>query len=1604
MKRPILSCIIASFVALAFQSSSRGQQAEEYVLAIDVQIIMPQPSGVQASAVAHVSPTGSIDSIKVVNPGSGYGLSPWITVDTPLDEKGATPILGTPVIQDGAITEIKIENGGSGYSAAFPPQVWIDSPNRRAQARAVLSGSTLTGIEIIDPGSGYVSAGSNGFVVNFNPKKNAQLTLGANALVHSGLGKVGQLFPVLNGEGYSTLRGLPVPTRPDAVVRALGYYTPGDGGGGMFFWNPDRTFAMARQVSILDGGVDYRPGDLVLLNGRQRFLVTEVNKRGSTQFPDGLYTDYTEVAPSGKVDVGAIAKMVPVEYTDFATVPTQTNWVNSSARWSESPDIVVAGWDAGNGALKIVDDGKRSHLTMEQVFAKHETIRGEKSGATGEVGGFGADSGQFWITLIKSTVSGAFVPGERLMTVDGPGSGQPFVKGSGPLDMEVAWTLDDGGCLINPCGNQARGRWERCYENDRNDIRFFGAVNDSPGNGSVLGTDNTWAIQMAIRSSWGGSGTPAASKTVFIPGLRSGMGFLTGPLNDNYNVNFKGDGGGMLVGMPGQDVIKLVQPPADFPSVNRGWGSAVFDGFSIMVNESVNPTLPGGIADARTYKARRLYKAGLWDKEHNSQRWGTMTFMAAEPVTDRRYFGTDDSLDPEEAPPINDREPARRIYYIINDPSAHNQTPSLEYSDRVVSLEVNPQNRGYATVGEQRSLDGGVPVLGSLCGPGPYGDKSNFGNLDAGKAQIIVDRLFVPESVTLSHEGGSGAFTLDNPGQTPLLENQRYTFAITGRDQGRLVFDTVCKNGELVLNPDAGVNQADPGDIRSSRVTWIAGPVASVHLVGGGSYKYKPGEEAIRHLRSIENVLRCESEGHGQARLYFGSKPLSAAGFTVGMAVMGEQSGAYGTVTAFGNDGTSEYVALSRCDSRSFQIGEAIVPAFNTPGQLGLCTSPRTVFDVIFASDNPVAKPLVLNVSRSAGTEDVISLAADGAAPDKKDYYPWKVTEVSDADGKIYLPNLDYVPVVDPTGQKIVLQWGSDWPGKSREASAPTGNYKVSLLYYAGSPTYENLPWPEWQPLTRAGDHWGFKDPHFLTAKDGRIVVKGPDGLVTGNPLLQGRDYTVDYDKTEDAAMVQWKPGITPPAGNLYIKYRKAVDDYEHEPWGSPKHLSGFINNAVLVDAFERYMGNYGIIQQELNYPGYPPVICGGCSRTVFRNLWIGASGARQSTSGAINLTGNYNGIFENLELYDTNYGLVMPINLYYPWQNSEVRNDGSVRLRPPYSEGLAEYSTTLWGNDPLASVGYYTNKAQYLYSYSGGSEQANYKGFLMRCGDIGIFTVGSAYYGIANIWASGAGSIDRVRGNLMFFGKPARGPERFAACGAFGPAGCMFAEQATNGDYAVPVIRCALPGGGSVDLGGATQARQVIWTGHTTGKAAGGRATVMLDLKYGMGIWGPTSMRVSTTKGSKQISIDSIGTGPDGKSAVPLRDGGTYYFYLPDPTGIATVWRSFTYDAKRPLNDQELGGFEPAPPPNVTLSNYLVSIYNSTVLKLHRSDINDIEADKINQHYGWSLLLCGGNNQIEVAPSIMSDRKRCILEPVGFNRITDGILKPDSSGPQDRP
>ena len=83
--RPIHSivCLASLFASPVVKGQTAALPQESYVPAIDVQIIMPEPNGTQARAVAQVNAGGAIEAINVVDGGSGYNRSPLVTVEAP---------------------------------------------------------------------------------------------------------------------------------------------------------------------------------------------------------------------------------------------------------------------------------------------------------------------------------------------------------------------------------------------------------------------------------------------------------------------------------------------------------------------------------------------------------------------------------------------------------------------------------------------------------------------------------------------------------------------------------------------------------------------------------------------------------------------------------------------------------------------------------------------------------------------------------------------------------------------------------------------------------------------------------------------------------------------------------------------------------------------------------------------------------------------------------------------------------------------------------------------------------------------------------------------------------------------------------------------------------------------------------------------------------------------------------------------------------------------------------------------------------------------------------------------------------------------------------
>lgn len=115
-----------------------------------------QTNGVQATAVASISnAAGTVISINMTNIGSAYNSVPTVTISAPTSSFG-TPAEAVATISGGNVVAITVTNPGSGYSSA-PTVTITGGGGTNATANAVLGSGIVSAITITQPGTGYTA-------------------------------------------------------------------------------------------------------------------------------------------------------------------------------------------------------------------------------------------------------------------------------------------------------------------------------------------------------------------------------------------------------------------------------------------------------------------------------------------------------------------------------------------------------------------------------------------------------------------------------------------------------------------------------------------------------------------------------------------------------------------------------------------------------------------------------------------------------------------------------------------------------------------------------------------------------------------------------------------------------------------------------------------------------------------------------------------------------------------------------------------------------------------------------------------------------------------------------------------------------------------------------------------------------------------------------------------------------------------------------------------------------------------------------------------------------------------------------------------------------
>jgi len=150
---------------------------------VDTLLISGSPKST-ASVNAVVSAAGTVQTLTIVDGGSGYTAAPTISIGAPIgvgvgtETRDQFAVVGvstfataTATITDGSVTSVVITNEGLGYSQSNPPKVTVDNPsfkNERILSASNVEGYTgvITSIKQVSGIDGHSRALEFGFVAD----------------------------------------------------------------------------------------------------------------------------------------------------------------------------------------------------------------------------------------------------------------------------------------------------------------------------------------------------------------------------------------------------------------------------------------------------------------------------------------------------------------------------------------------------------------------------------------------------------------------------------------------------------------------------------------------------------------------------------------------------------------------------------------------------------------------------------------------------------------------------------------------------------------------------------------------------------------------------------------------------------------------------------------------------------------------------------------------------------------------------------------------------------------------------------------------------------------------------------------------------------------------------------------------------------------------------------------------------------------------------------------------------------------------------------------------------------------------------------------------
>lgn len=303
-------------IASAGTFSNSGVSSAQYN---NERIIIGDPSkGLFNWDGANLISIGSVGTIGITNPGSGYVSAPTVTISAPNDTNGVqATAVSTISTGSGGISAIDVTSGGSGYT--FVPGVTIGPPDQtggsQAQAFVTISAGVVVAVTVTNSGSGYTTAPSVTFSTG---------AASANAVVATG--QVNSVTLTNAGTGYTANPTITIAAPPSGsnATAIASFNTFKTGTVAVVITSGGSGYTNAANTVVTITGVGSNAAGTAILSGGQVTQVIMTN-------PGSSYLSNTTVTISGGGATNAATAIAAVNLNDIVDVATFSGrvWVAS---------------------------------------------------------------------------------------------------------------------------------------------------------------------------------------------------------------------------------------------------------------------------------------------------------------------------------------------------------------------------------------------------------------------------------------------------------------------------------------------------------------------------------------------------------------------------------------------------------------------------------------------------------------------------------------------------------------------------------------------------------------------------------------------------------------------------------------------------------------------------------------------------------------------------------------------------------------------------------------------------------------------------------------------------------------------------------------------------------------------------------------------------------------------------------------------------------------------------------------------------------------------------------------------------------------------------